>query len=1249
MSLRSAKAVAHEERSPDGMPEVRLEVRQGANRVHTYDLGNLEFLIGSVPGCDLRLPGVDLPPLFCLLTRHADGLRLRKLAPTQFLLVNGETVHQRELNNGDRVTVGATDIVIHMQAGAPPAVEKAPPTDLQRHVLQLREQVLKLQEDRKTFEEEQRQSEREWEQKAKRLDQEQRALVEERTRLETLRFAEADVAKPVASPVPSALIEREKALERRSADVLRQQQELGAVRQELADLRNQLYQRYQERRDRLSGLQEAVDRAAAKVQDQKRAFDRERREWTATQEAFAQRQALLEQRGRDLADARRRLDEERATWEDNQTPLRAELASREDDLAQRETALAQRVSEHETKSRQYQADVLRLDRLQGELANREQDLAKQAEALDQERRRVDQSSEELESQVLDLDQWRKQLAEDAEQLKTQRAESDALARDLDQRAANLEGQQATFAGLRTRLERLREDLRGREQQLEEERGKQQEVLTEIEENQRALSEREAELAQEQAHFTQQREDWSTRSATLEAAVRQLKLAQEQIGAKEQSLQEQEADLAARQNGLVEHERLLQGRLEQVAQTQERLDAERTALRERTQALTQTELAREGLQESLRRRAEDLARCQQTLDAQADDLDAQTKLVQEGRLQQEEQLKQDRLALEEAQRQLALAREAWDKERADFQDRSQHHLRQFEQLQDLGRQLAAQRKALAEERLETLQKKDELERTQEAFKAEEADLRGQIRELTRQLPEIELRAGTVADRLAQAREELRDHLAELHEFVRVSRRDLEQLGERLAEEERQLRLQEQDLRQGQEEHRLALAAFRQQLLGWQGQIAEMKRLLAQDQSRLQLRQAEVEEQARHVDATTAQLAQKAETLQHHEANLTEQRQEVDEHLRDMQEWYRKKMRDLAGIAIDDPTPRDLQAAPAAAPTTVPGDDDAILPLAANILSLTDPGDRRLGETLREFALVDDATLAALLGEARRQRRPLRQVLLKSGAVTLYQLALIEAGNVAGLMLGPVRLIDRLAVLPGETMYRVFDPRRDAEGLLRHLADKEAHDAVRPDEFRERFRQAMVDSPHLVATWEVLDIADRPAVLQEWLTGVPSSDWPPLAAAPGVCYRLLTQAALGLAAAHRAGTLHGHLRESSFVLTEDGILKLTGLGEPPWLHGANLEDEAGDEREDLRALGRVVSTWCSPSGVRRGAKTKPLPDALVSVLYKLASDADGYPSADALLAELDAAGADLPPNAEAWGRLLKYVREHATADIAIRRSA
>jgi serine/threonine protein kinase len=212
-----------------------------------------------------------------------------------------------------------------------------------------------------------------------------------------------------------------------------------------------------------------------------------------------------------------------------------------------------------------------------------------------------------------------------------------------------------------------------------------------------------------------------------------------------------------------------------------------------------------------------------------------------------------------------------------------------------------------------------------------------------------------------------------------------------------------------------------------------------------------------------------------------------------------------------------------------------------------------------------------------------------------------------------------------------------------------DAVKPDEFRQRFGQAMLNDPHLANTLEVLELSGRPAAVQEWLSGLPASDWPPLAAAPGVCYRLLTQAAQGLATAHQAGVVHGHLSEAMLLLTGEGVLKICGIGEPPWLIGLQ-HDEEPTSRDDLRALGNIASSWCTPTGVRKGPRTKPLPDALVSILYRLAADGNaGYQDVRELLDDLQKASGAIPPNAEAWDRLLKYVREHGTSEAMLRQSA
>jgi hypothetical protein len=325
----------------------------------------------------------------------------------------------------------------------------------------------------------------------------------------------------------------------------------------------------------------------------------------------------------------------------------------------------------------------------------------------------------------------------------------------------------------------------------------------------------------------------------------------------------------------------------------------------------------------------------------------------------------------------------------------------------------------------------------------------------------------------------------------------------------------------------------------------------------------------------------------------------------------------------------------------------------LTEVVDPGDHQLGERLRSLDLVDAETLTNLLVEARRQRRSLRQALLAGSYLTLYQLALIEAGNLDGLVLGPLRVIDRVRVTDHEAVYRVFDPRSGREAMLRHLSEAEMEDAVHPDEFRQRFRQAAALShPHLATILELLEIAGRPAVLLEWPLGLPSSDWPVLAAVAGVWYRLLGQAALGLHAAHQAGLIHGHLQPGQILLTADGIVKLTGLGEPPWLASpSSVRPHEGDLATDLADLGRVAASWVEPAARPKGGRVKALPDALQAILDRLTTDAleNRFPAVAALIQALEQVGAGVPANAEAWQRLLRYVREHLAPEAPLRQSA
>jgi hypothetical protein len=201
-----------------------------------------------------------------------------------------------------------------------------------------------------------------------------------------------------------------------------------------------------------------------------------------------------------------------------------------------------------------------------------------------------------------------------------------------------------------------------------------------------------------------------------------------------------------------------------------------------------------------------------------------------------------------------------------------------------------------------------------------------------------------------------------------------------------------------------------------------------------------------------------------------------------------------------------------------------------------------------------------------------------------------------------------------------------------------DAVRPDEFRSRFGAAAgVRHANVAAVTEVLDIAGRPAALAEWVSGMPSGDWPGLAAAPGAWYRLVCQAALALHAAHEQGLCHGHLDPSSFALNADGTLKMVGLGEPLWLTASAEADET--MAADLKALGRVVAGWAATPPGGKAVKSKPLPEELAKLVERV--QAGEFETAKGLIEELERVGVRVPASGAAWERLLKYVREQTGA--------
>jgi chromosome segregation ATPase len=1117
---------------------MRLEVRMGTARTASHEVPDSGFLIGTVAGCDLRLPGVDLPPLVCLLTPRNHGLQIRKLAALAPLQIDGQMPSTGLLTDGARLTVGAYEITVHISGNKP-----EPGTAISASLVAAANGI--------------------------------------------------DQTNGISDT------ERGAYLRAWEEQLIQQRHELAHVQAEMLAIRQEIHDRYEHRRVRLGKLHDGIRRAAKNLQARKRLLD--------VQAAIAFEQAKHQET----------------------------IAQTNAPVAEREKLLGQREQELHKLHEQYQTDLVRLDRFQASLEQRQQQLQDRARDIDQEREELQRTGRELEEQAQALGTLHDNLRREESRIDQQKQEQRAAQTSVAQRTAAIEGQQTMLASLRSRLERMREEVRAEHQQSLEQRA-------DLEVREAELAARLKDADQLRAGFEadniacrEQQRLLEERQAALEAAVTQVRDIERSLSTKEAALDARTRELEQLAHQQRQEADELGTKAKQILEMQERLAEERRTLRDREEKQAPLEQARLALQDQLRRRSDELAERQKQLVEQAR-LHAEATGSMQGRLAE---IEQERLAVAKErqdweqgndERLAQLERQSGDLARREYRCQTG-----MERLRAVGRKFGARRKTQFLAEIEQRRQQLEAEKALAQGQRELLEIRQELNARLEQLPELEQQAQDAISRLEDSRVQLRSHVTELHGYAKASREDLDSWRGQVRTQADEVQRQQQVLHQAREDHRLAVAAFRQQLIEWQGQVAELKRTLAQGETRLSRRQAAVDEQVRRMDAASLVLAEQAEVLQVQEKEMARQREEVVGHLDDLREWYRQKIRELSKSRLEDAGTKR--------------------PPTREMLSVTgkvDPADQKLGELLRQLKFVDEDTLTALLVEAHQQRRSLRQALLSGGYLTIYQMALIEAGEVDALGLGPLRVIDRIRVTPREAVYRVFDPRRGRDALLRHLAADEMQDAVRPDEYRQRFAQAAaIQHPHVATILEVLEIAGRPAVEEELLLGLPATEWPALAGIPGVWYRLICQAALALQAAHDAGLCHGRVDSGSFMLTSAGVLKLCGLGEPPWLTGLPVAGHDSDVAADLAGLGACAAAWAALAGPRRGPKTKAYPPSLQAIVERLShkDHAQRYVDVASLLADLDRAGSDLPANAEAWDRLLRYIRDNESEPTALRRSA
>ncbi|QDU20097.1 hypothetical protein [Urbifossiella limnaea] len=1268
------------------LPRARVEVRAGGGRPVSYEIATDEFLVGPAAGCDLRLPLPGTAPVAVQFLRRADGLKVRRLAPSLVVQLNNVSLPANTptpVGHRDRVTIGDVELTLSVDAPAYlspklvllPAEEPSAPPQWPPGADALAQRAEEME--RREAEVVRRQ--RELDRQTEELEADRALWYARRQEMEE----EASIFRKATAALPAREHEAERV--RSELTALRQQfatecedrrDRLAAERQEFEREKSAFAAELDRRRagveaevlDRYRAKMEELDRSQATVRDAA-AHLAERRDQTeaecadrlrAVEEEVARRRAALDaelerhapvlaeraelerQRAAFAADqellvrARATFEAERAAELDRLATRESRLADREADLTRRETTLQADRAAFDQDRTLLNDDLLRLDRRRAELDDREQALAsrgRDAEVrLDQLKRDAAEWEETVRLAAAEQDRQR----EEADRLDRARAELDSQTARLSERAAQLEAQQGVLAVVRARLDRTREDVEREAGLLAAARVREDSAHGELRDRIREAEQLRAELSTVQESAALERERLDERDALLSAGLDELRRLKEAVAADEARVREREAAQDARSAEFAEQAGALKGRMAQALDLQARLEADRVALREREAALARAEDARAALQEQLRKRAEDLAARSQALDEAVRRLAADQGAIDQARaaVAAEQVAAGETITLNRADLDARAAE--LERQGAQLAGREAALGRQVEKLKDVGRAVAAERKALADARATWDADRRAAVASADAVRAEYAALKADA-------PALEEQAAAAAAKMTTARDALRGHLAELNDFARQSRDDLEAVRVQVRADAERLRDQEATLDRARAEHRLAVTGFRQQLVDWQARVAEMRRLLQQGETRLDARQAAVDQAARDAEAATVQLAEEAERLRRERDEVVQRRTEVERHLADMREWYRRKLREVTGAEPargDEPPALKLHTAP----------DDL------------EPGDRQLGELLKSHGLVDADTLAALWAEASRQRRTLRQVLLAGGAVTLYQLALIEAGNLDGLVLGRFRVIDRLRAAARETLYRVSDPTRGGGVfLLRQLAEAEVHDAVRPDEFRQRFAAARdAAHPNLAAVLEVLDLNGRPAAVQEWLTGLFSADWPAQAAHPGCWVRLATMAAEGIEAAHRAGLAHGRLTSDSVVLTATGVVKVTGFGEPPWLTTGPVPPEPTPDA-DLRAFGQVLFGWAQLAAKKKGVRPKPFPAELMAVIRRLEADPEPpmadtvaadrpYGSAAELVADLKRVARDTGFSDDAWDKLLKHVVENAPdAPAALRQSA
>lgn len=102
------------------LPRVELEVTRGRTRQTVRPLESRAFLIGAAEDCDLVLTDPQFPAVYAYVMRDAEGARVRAIAESPAMCVNGEQVEETRLDDGDVIRTGPYEFRVRL---TPPAIQ----------------------------------------------------------------------------------------------------------------------------------------------------------------------------------------------------------------------------------------------------------------------------------------------------------------------------------------------------------------------------------------------------------------------------------------------------------------------------------------------------------------------------------------------------------------------------------------------------------------------------------------------------------------------------------------------------------------------------------------------------------------------------------------------------------------------------------------------------------------------------------------------------------------------------------------------------------------------------------------------------------------------------------------------------------------------------------------------------------------------------------------------------------------------